>query len=55
MVTQHIPAPVGKLNKIAKRMTKQSRQELQQMHRMLQDTMTEQSQNVSDESLSRHL
>ena len=55
MVTQHIPAPVGKLNKIAKRMTKQSRQEIQQMHRMLQDTMVDQSQNVSDESLSRHL
>ena len=55
MVTQYKPAPVGKLNKIAKRMTKQSRQELQQMHRMLQDTMTKQSQNVSDESLSRHL
>lgn len=55
MVTPHKPAPVGKLNKIAKRMTKQSRQEIQQMHRMLQDTMVDQSQNVSDESLSRHL
>ena len=48
MVAQYKPAPVGKLNKIAKRMTKQSRQEIQQMHRMLQDTMTDQSQNVSD-------
>lgn len=55
MVAQYKPAPVGKLNKIAKRMTKQSRQEIQQMHRMLQDTMVDQSQNVSDESLSRHL
>lgn len=55
MATPHKPAPVGKLNKIAKRMTKQSRQEIQQMHRMLQDTMVDQSQNVSDESLSRHL
>lgn len=55
MASPHKPAPVGKLNKIAKRMTKQSRQEIQQMHRMLQDTMVDQSQNVSDESLSRHL
>ena len=55
MVTQHKTAPVGKLNKIAKRMTKQSRQEIQQMHRMLQDTMLDQAQSISDESLFRHL
>jgi 2C-methyl-D-erythritol 2,4-cyclodiphosphate synthase len=52
---QHKAAPLGKLNKIAKRMTKQSRQEMQQVERMLQETMAEQSQDVSDESLTRHL
>lgn len=52
---QHKTAPLGKLNKIAKRMTKQSRQEMQQVERMLQETMAEQSQDVSDESLTRHL
>ena len=52
---QHKAAPLGKLNKIAKRMTKQSRQEVQQVERMLQETMAEQSQDVSDESLTRHL
>lgn len=36
-------------------MTKQSRQEMQQVERMLQETMAEQSQDVSDESLTRHL
>lgn len=52
---QHKAAPLGKLNKIAKRMTKQSRQEMQQVERMLQETMAEQSQDVSDESLAHHL
>ncbi|MDF8369687.1 IS110 family transposase [Weissella paramesenteroides] len=52
---QHKAAPLGKLNKIAKRMTKQSRQEMQQVERMLQETMAEQSQDISDESLTRHL
>ncbi len=52
---QHKVAPLGKLNKIAKQMTKQSRQEVQQVERMLQETMVEQSQKVSEESLSRHL
>ena len=52
---QHKAVPLGKLNKIAKRMTKQSRQEMQLVERMLQETMAEQSQDVGDESLSRHL
>lgn len=46
---------MGKLNRIAKRMTKQSRQELQQMHRMMQDMDRSMTQNVGDESLSRHI
>lgn len=46
---------MGKLNKIAKRMTKQSRQELQQMHRMIQDMDKSMTQNVSDESLSQYI
>ena len=48
-------APMGKLNRIAKRMTKQSRQELQQMHHMMQDMDSSKRQNISDESLSRHI
>jgi hypothetical protein len=48
-------APIGKLNRIAKRMTKQSRQELQQVHRMMLDMDSSRTQNVSDESLSRHV
>lgn len=48
-------APMGKMNKIAKKMTQQSKQEVQQMHRMLQDMDDSMSQNVSDESLSRHI
>lgn len=48
-------APMGKLNRIAKRMTKQSRQEMQQMHRMMQDMDNSRTQNVSDESLLRHI
>lgn len=46
---------MGKLNRIAKRMTKQRRQELQQMHRMMQDMDSSKTQNISDESLSRHI
>ncbi|MGV3185352.1 MobP2 family relaxase [Weissella paramesenteroides] len=48
-------APMGKLNRIAKRMTKQSRQELQQMHRMMQDMDSSITQNVSDQSLSSYI
>lgn len=50
-----VVAPMGKMNKIAKKMTQQSKQEVQQMHRMLQDMDDSMSQNVSDESLSRHI
>lgn len=50
-----IVAPMGKMNKIAKKMTQQSKQEVQQMHRMLQDMDDSMSQNVSDESSSRHI
>lgn len=46
---------MGKMNKIAKKMTQQSKQEVQQMHRMLQDMDDSMSQNVSDETLSRHI
>lgn len=50
-----VVAPMGKMNKIAKKMTQQSKQEVQQMHRMLQDMDDSMSQNVSDETLSRHI
>lgn len=46
---------MGKLNKIAKRMTKQSRKEVQQMSRMVQDMDSSITQRVSDESLSHHI
>ena len=54
-VHQQSLAPMGKLNRIAKRMTKQSHQELQQMYRMMQDMDSSRAQNVSDESLSSHI
>lgn len=48
-------APMGKINKIAKKMTQQGKQEIQQVHRMLQGMDDSMSQTISDESLSRHI
>ncbi|MGK4063516.1 MobP2 family relaxase [Weissella paramesenteroides] len=48
-------APMGKMNKIAKKLPQQGKQEIKQMHRMLQDMDDSMSQNISDESLYRHI
>ncbi|APS41758.1 hypothetical protein FOL01_0899 [Weissella jogaejeotgali] len=55
MVHDKAVAPMGKMNKIAKKMTQQGKQEIKQMHRMLEEMDDSMSQSISDESLSRHI